>query len=251
MISQNPLDYVSYKDLIELGLTPDEILTAHQPSKGGVYHTRGAESKGKSLWIAHFYRNAIDFGIEFEHAVGNMEFKGKYSNGYEVLKGDDIRQFLWDMTHKPYRNSLAIIDEIDSEFPARMFPDKEQTEIALRLWHTAKLGNYILSSSHIGNSTDIIIHLATHYFIYPYVLDFKTQTLKFDVVNSLDGEISEGWIAEDIVKTMLIYSRQELTENTDEETNKPRPVKKSKKRQRDYDTFETDLDLEAELNGLC
>ena len=247
MVSKNPLDYVTEKDLLELGLTPDEIADGYQPSGGGVYHARGAESTGKTLWIAHFYRYLIDT-IKFTpyDAVGNITFKGKYSIGYQALKGDDLRQYLWDLTHIPYTGKIVIIDEADSEFPARLFTDKEQTEIALRLWHTAKLHNYILISSHIGNSTDLIIHLASHFYIFPRQPDFATNTMEFTIANGLDINLGD-WTAHDIIKTMLIYSRRELTENTEAEKNKLRPV--SQKPQKKHLPIEEILDLEAEREG--
>lgn len=248
--SHNPLDYVSLDDLIQLGLTTDDINEAYQPSSGGVYHARGAESQGKTLWIAHFYRYLIDMGLftPFD-AVGNMTFKGKYSKGYTVLKGDDLHGYLWDLTHKPYKKKIVIIDEIDSELPARAHSDTEQTEIALRLWHTAKLGNYVLMSSHLGKSTDLIIHLASHFYIFPRKPNFATNSLDFTLANGLDMETS-NWTAQDIIKTMLIYSRQELTEETEAEQSKIRPsIRKANKRtEEDSREFEG-LDLEAELKG--
>src|SRR4030042_1856185 len=51
-------------------------------SEGGVYHARGAESKGKTLLIAHLYRELIDKGLFTPaDAVGNLAFKGKYGIG--------------------------------------------------------------------------------------------------------------------------------------------------------------------------
>ena len=247
--STNPLDYVTAQDLLDLGLSLDEIAEAYQPSGGGVYHARGAESVGKTLWLAHYYRYLIDKGYYTPYdAVGNITFKGKYSIGYQVLKGDSLRQYLWDLTHKPYQHKLVIIDEADSEFPARLFTDKEQTEIALRLWHTAKLHNYIFLSSHLGNSTDVIIHLASHFYVFPRKPDFTTNTLDFTIANGLDLTLSE-WVAQDVIKTMLIYSRRELTEDTDIEQGKSRPIRSHKiiKQQIDYDL---DIDIELEKQGL-
>ena len=232
--SRNPLDYVTRQDLLNLGLSPLEITEAYQPSGGGVYHARGAESMGKTLWIAHDYKYLIDKGIYTpDEAIGNMTFKGKYADGYQVLKGDDLRQYLWDLTHKPYKHKIVIIDEVDSEFPARSFTDKEQTEISLRLWHTAKLHNTVFMSSHLGNSADLIMHLASHFNIYPLKPDFETQSMDFTVVNCLDLEITE-WIALDVVKTMLIYGRRELTESTEEEQNKIRPSFLKAQKQKNY-----------------
>lgn len=244
--SENPLDYVTIQDLIELGLTPEEIAESYQPSAGGVFHARGAESQGKTLWIAHFYRYRVDNHLtSTEHkAVGNMTFKGKYAENYEVLKSDDLRQYLWDMIHKPYQGRDVIIDEADSEFPARAFTDKEQTEIALRLWHTAKLHNYILMSSHLGNSTDLIMHLAAHYLIYPRQPSFKTNSMDFTVANALDLTIRD-WTAYDIIKTMLIYSRRELTEKTETEQAKIRPsLAKDQKSKKDITIDNIDFDVE-------
>lgn len=229
-----------------MGLSPDEIAEAYQPSSGGVYHCRGAESVGKTLWIAHRYRYLIDNGLYTPYeAQGNITFKGKYGIGYTVMKGDELRQFLWDMLHKPYTHKIVIIDEADSEFPARSFTDKEQTEIALRLWHTAKVGNTILMSSHLGNSTDLIMHLASHYFIYPQKPIFETNSLDFSIVNMLDIEITD-WVATDIIKTMLIYNRQELTEQTEEEQNKIRPSLRKREKSNGH---EPELDIDAEMEG--
>jgi len=248
-ISKNPLDYVTQKDIIELGLTSEELADGYQPSGGGVYHARGAESKGKTLWIAHNYRRLIDKGFYTPYdAVGNITFKGKYGIGYETLKGDNLRQYLWDLTHKPYQHKIVIIDEADSEFPARLFTNAEQTEISLRLWHTAKLHNIIMLSSHLGNSTDVIMHLASHYYIFPRKPDFATNTMEFSVANALDLELTE-WTAYDVIKTMLIYSRRELTEDTESEQSKIRPslLKKTKTEKQGIDF---DLDYDAEMRGI-
>ena len=179
-----------------------------------------------------------------------MTFKGKYSIGYQTLKGDNLRQYLWDLTHIPYQHKIVIIDEADSEFPARLFTDKEQTEIALRLWHTAKLHNYIFLSSHLGNSTDVIIHLASHFYIFPRKPDFTTNTLDFTIANGLDLTVSD-WTAQDVIKTMLIYSRRELTENTDTEQGKARPSLLRKINKKNLiQEYDIDIDAELEKEGL-
>lgn len=243
----NPLNYVTQQQIEEMGLSLEDLQSAYQPSKGGVYHARGAESRGKTLWIAHYYRYLIDSHKQSpENAVGNLSFKGKYGDGYQVLKGDDLRQYLWDLTHVPYRNKIVFIDEIDSEFPARFFMDKEQTIIATRLWHTAKLGNIVLMTSHIGNSADLIFHLATHYYIYPFIPSFQTNSLEYTIYSRLNNTLADG-IAKDIIPTMLIYNRTELTEDTQEEHNAIRPSKKKKEK---IIQPQDDLNLEAELSGL-
>lgn len=246
-ISTNPLDYVTLADILELGLTPSDIKQAYQPSSGGVYHARGAENQGKTLWIAHFYRYLVDHKIISPYdTVGNMSFKGKYAIGYTVLKGDDLKDYLWQMTHIPLTGKCVIIDEADSEFPARLFTDKEQTEIATKLWHTSKLGNYVLLSSHLGNSVDVIIHLASHYYIYPLTPDFATNSLDFVVDNRLDLEITD-WTAHDIIKTMLIYNRKESTENAETERNKVRPsLAKKAKKQLENNLPDDDIDIMKE-----
>lgn len=244
-ISHNPLDYVTAQELAELGLTPLDIQEAYQPSSGGVYHARGAESQGKTLWIAHFYRYLIDHKLYTPYdAVGNMTFKGKYAEGYQTFKGEGLREYLWNLVHMPYTHKIVIIDEADSEFPARAFTDKEQTEIATRLWHTAKLGNYVLLSSHLGKSTDLIMHLASHFYVFPRKPDFGTNSLEFTIANGLDLTLSD-WTAYDVIKTMLIYSRKELTEETEAEQSKVRPslVKQAKKEKK---IMELDIDAEIE-----
>ena len=242
-MSTNPLDYITQKDIKELGLSPDELIASHQPSGGGVFHARGAESMGKTLWIAHYYRHLIDKGFYSPtEAVGNITFKGKYSIGYTVLKGEDLRQYLWDLTHRPYIHKIVVIDEADSEFPARLFTDKEQTEIALRLWHTAKLHNYVLMTSHLGNSTDVIMHLASHYYIFPRKPSFITNSMDFTIANALDLTVG-NWTAYDVIKTMLIYNRRELTEDTETEQNKIRPSLAKKKTKR----LEVEVEIDDEV----
>lgn len=249
----NPIDYVSIEDLKELGLTIDEIKNAYRPSSGGVYHARGAESQGKTLLGAHFYKRLVDNNIiRPENSYGNLTFKGKYGIGFNTLKGDDLRQLLWDLTHKPLRNIFVFIDEIDSEFPARMFADKEQTEIALRMWHIAKLGNYVFMTSHLGNSTDLIFHLASHYFIFPQsdMNDvFATDSLDFVVADTLALDI-EYWTAYGIIKSMLIYDRKELTENMYSETEKIRPSLIKKKIKNNDFIDDIDINSSLEMKGL-
>lgn len=48
----NPLDYVTLADIRNLGLTPEDLATAYQPSSGGVYHCRGPEGVAKTLFEA-------------------------------------------------------------------------------------------------------------------------------------------------------------------------------------------------------
>lgn len=246
---KNPLDYLTLEQINKLELTPNELNNSYQPSNGGVFHARGAESTGKTLLLAHYYRYLIDSGLYIpSDAVGNITFKGKYGLGYTVLKGDDLRQYLWDLTHKPYEHKIVFVDEADSEFPARFFTDAEQTEIALRLWHTAKLHNYIFFTSHLGNSTDIIIHLATHYYLYPNMPDFEAQTMDFTIINGLDVEIT-NWTAYDIISTMLIYNRRELTEKIEDEQAKTRPSKGTRKKKVKVSSEDIEIDeaLEREL----
>lgn len=251
----NPLDYITRAEIVELGLLPEDIEAAYQPSGGGVFHARGAESTGKTLLCAHRIRNLIDNeGYTPSDLVSNLSFKGKYREGSTLLKGDDLQQFLWDMTHKPYRGKIIFIDEIDSEFPARSFADKDQTEIALRLWHIHKLHNYVFLTSHLGNSTDVIIHLASHYILIPHIPNFITNSMDFTIINNLDLEVT-NWLAVDIIKTMLIYNRQELTEDMNSENRKLRTseLKQIKERQKQtIKQIKNDINFneEGEWEGL-
>lgn len=241
----NPLDFVTERDIIELGLTPNDLTMSYQPSTGGVFHIRGAEGKGKTLWGAHYYRYCIDNNLVLPaNGVGNLEIKGKYGDGWTVLKGQKLHEYLWNLTHVPYRNKFIFIDEIDSEFPARFFSSREQTEIAIRLWHTHKLGNRVIMTSHKGNSTDVIFHLASHYVILPDTPNFETNSLDFTFIDNLKLRYSEQ-TAHDIIKTMLIYNRQELTEETNEQLSYADVTKKSKKKSTSVDM---EVDLEQSMN---
>jgi len=223
----NPLDFLTKQQIDELELTPEELSKSYQPSGGGVFHARGTEDAGKTLWIARFYKYLIDSGIYLPtEAVGNITFRGKYGVGYQVKKGEELHDYLWELTHKPYQHKIVIIDEIDSEFPARFFPSREQTETALRMWHIRKLHNVILMSSHLGRSTDLIFDLATHYKILPTKPNWETNSMEFTVINRLDKEISD-WCVGGVIEAMLIYNRRELTESGDSE--RKRPTKKEPK----------------------
>jgi hypothetical protein len=129
-----------------------------------------------------------------------------------MLRGEALYQHLRDLYEKPLRHTITIISEIDLEFPARFFGTKEQTIIALGMWQMLKFDNYVLYDSHTGNSTDLIFHLASHYIVLPETPNFETQSLDFTLIDKLHQETSY-WTALDIVKTMLIYNRQETTAN--------------------------------------
>jgi len=207
----NPLDYVSQQDIAELGLSQEEIDTAYQPSSGGVYHARGAEGTGKTLWLAHFYRQLIDSGkfTPFD-AVGNLTFKGKYGHGFTTLKGQDLFEYLLKFSRELPKHKIVIISEIDREFPARFFSSREQTEIALSMWEVQKIDSYFLIDSHLGNSTDLIFHLGSHYLVLPEKPSFETNSMDFTLISNLELWTSE-FTAHDIIKTMLIYNRCETT----------------------------------------
>lgn len=244
----NPLDFVTQKDIEELGLTAEDLRTAYQPSRGGVYHLRGGEGRGKTLLGSHFYRNWVNKGIvKPERSYGNLTFKGKYGKGFTTLKGQAFHEFLWKLTHdETMRDLFIFIDEIDSEFPARSFSQKEQTEIATRMWHTNKLGNRVIMTSHKGKSADLIFHLASHFVILPEKPSFKTNSLDFTFIDDLDFW-HDDFTAHDIIKTMLIYNRCELTEDMNFERAKPRPNKD----QTIDDDLPEAIDAEAEMAYLA
>lgn len=238
---QNPLDFVTQQDIEQMGLSEADILSVYQPSSGGVYHARGAEGKGKTLLLAHIYRQLIDSGLFLpSDAIGNLTFKGKYGNGFTTLKGQDLFDYLLWFSRTLPRHKIVIVTEIDREFPARFFAIREQTEIALAMWEIQKIGSYFLMDSHIGNSTDLIFHLGSHYLLYPDTPVFETQTLDFTVIDNLRQETSE-YVATDIVKTMLIYNRCETTSVRRDTRKKNNPLDGSN-HQGDYD-----LDLDAEV----
>lgn len=238
----NPLHFVTLKDIKELGLTPEELATSYQPSSGGVYHARGAEGVGKTLLIAHIYRLLIDSGkfTPFD-AVGNLTFKGKYGKGFTTLKGQELFDYLLDFSDKLPKHRIIIVSEIDREFPARFFTSKDQTKIALSMWEIQKIDSYFLTDSHLGNSTDLIIHLGSHYMLYPDGVNWQEQSIDFTVVNNLELSIDD-FTAHDVIKTMLIYNRCETTVVFE------RGIKQSRQLEEEIDDFE--LDLDAELKAV-
>lgn len=238
----NPLDYITKRDLTSLGLDSSEVASTYQPSGGGTYHARGSEGAGKTLWIMHLYRYLIDkCGYSPSEAVGNLTVKGKYGQGFQTLKGEDLHEYLWKLTHEPYTHKIVIIDEIDSEFPARFFASKEQTEIALRMWHVQKLHNYVLMTSHLGKGSDLIFYLSTQFLVIPRRPNFQTNSMNFTLINGLNLTIS-NWTAHDIIRTMLIYNRRELTEGN--ESDKPRYKKTAKKEVSSDHTLDTSFEFE-------
>ena len=221
----NPIDFLTKKQIDEIGLSPQELSKVYQPSNGHVTHCRGVEGTSKTLWVAKRVKYLIDTGRYSSYDLsGNLTFKGKYGEGSQVLKGENLLQYLWEVTHKPVRNKIIVIDEADSEFPARAFTNKVQTEISLRLWHTSKLGNSVFLTSHLGNSTDVIMDLASHYKILPSQPNWINDSIDFTVINRLYREVSD-WTVYNIIQSMLIYNRQELTEINGEAYPKHKKVK--------------------------
>jgi hypothetical protein len=242
----NPLDYVTKQDILDLGLSPEELSTSYQPSSGGVYHARGAEGTGKTLWIAHFYRHLIDSGKFTPYdTVANLTFKGKYGQGLTTLKGQELFDYLLNFSRTLPKHRIVIVSEIDREFPARFFSSKEQTEIALTMWEVQKIDSYFLLDSHIGNSTDLIFHLGSHYLILPEKPDFETNTMNFTFINNLELW-TDDFTAHDVIKTMLIYNRCETTVvSSHNDKKKTQQIEKSTELD-----IDTELDLSAELETL-
>lgn len=230
---------------------------------GGNISARGSQDKGKTLLLVHIYRYLVLSGLyRPEDGVGNLEIKGPLGYGFTTLKGENLKDWLWECTHKPYRNKFVIIDEIDSEFPARWHYDKDQTEIALRMWHNRKLGNYNCWSSHLGRGSDLIFDLAANFAVIPRGPDFYNDQLRFTVINGFDLRVSHR-VAHRIIETAGMYKTQELTEDTDEENEKVRPsvlkrileeqredLKQLKRKRKELDFKDDDLDFNAEMAAL-
>lgn len=263
MLNPIKVGHFTQRDFDELGLSSDEIKNSYQPSKGAVYHVKGGEGLGKTCWIAGMYRYYIDIEYYTPYdATGNLTFKGKYGKGFTVRKGDALREYLWNMTHVPYTHKIVVISEIDSEFPARESTDKEQSEIARRMWHVQKLDNIIMYDSHIDTeddrgSTDVTFHKASHFDVYPLGIDWEHQSIDFILEDRLNNYTQSLWTMYDVLRTMLIYNRQELTEDTREDMLRIRPsvlkrLKRAKKIQAQDLSLEPDdfdeLDLEKEFN---
>lgn len=192
---------------------------------GANIHFKGTQDKGKTMLMIMFYRYLIkQCGYSPKDGVGNLSLS-KYGDGFQTLKGDDLHQYLWDLTHKPYRDKIVMIDEIDSEFPARFHQDRDQTEIALRMWHNRKLRNYIMFTSHLGRGADLIFDLATNFVIFPSFPKWDEDKIDFTVFNKLDLIVSEfeAFGIYDIVGT---YDRWEMTEKTSEDSQRKRKKKK-------------------------
>jgi hypothetical protein len=211
-------------------------------SGGANIHFRGYQDMGKTMCMVRFYQHLVDaWGYSPNESVGNLHigseltntnpslhYGGKYGTGYQALKGDDLRQYLWDMTHKPYRHRIVMIDEIDSEFPARMFQSREQTEIMLRLWHNKKLRNFIMYTSHLGEGTDLILRLATNFEILPHGIDWINNCIPITVINALDGDVYDAEVP-GVNEAIENYDRWEMTEKTEEDSEKQRPLSKAQK----------------------
>lgn len=194
----------------------------YQESGGGNVLAKGSQDMGKTLLLVHTCRELVkNWGYTTEEIVGNVTLYGELS-GSLTLKGEQLRDYLWRVIHVPYRHKIIIIDEIDTEFPARFFTDREQTEIATRLWHNKKLRNWFLYSEHLGRGTDVIFDLAANFELIPHGVNFTKNELEFTLINGLDLEISNE-VATDIIATCSMYNRWELTENTEEDVKRVRP----------------------------
>ncbi len=165
-MSEQSLVSLNYSDYI---VENKPRFKGYKPSGGGNYQARGSQDLGKTMWLVLMAKYLVTKGgYSALDGIGNLHLTGEWANGFTTLKGENLHQYLWDMTHKPYRHKWVIIDEIDSEFPARFFSSREQTEIALRMWHNFKLRNYFLYSSHLGRGSDLIWDLATNFEVLPH-----------------------------------------------------------------------------------
>lgn len=206
---------------------------AWENSGGGNIEIAGHIHQGKTALMAHLDRMLKEY-YGYTHSVGNLSLSGQLGQNHTVLKGDDLRNWLLECTHVPYRNMLVNIDEIDSLAPARGSSNAWQTELAVRLWHSEKLRNWVIYTDHrlppeeeFEHSTDLIIQKAANFVLWPQGIDWDNDSLDVRVENRNTGD-EYLFTAHYITSTMRLYSRHEGTENTSEDLAKIDKIKEKR-----------------------
>lgn len=209
-----------------LMLTEDSF----EESGGGNIEIAGHIHQGKTVLMAHLDRLFKEY-YGYEKSVGNLTLYGELGKNHTILKGNDLRNWLLECTHIPYRNMLVNIDEIDSLAPARASNNSWQTEIAIRLWHSEKLRNWVLYTDHrlppeeeFDHSTDLIIQKAANFVLWPQAVNWFTDSLDVIVENRNTGD-TYTFTAHHITSTMRLYSRHEGTENESEDIGRIEQVR--------------------------
>jgi len=162
----NPADYFSQRELEELGLTSDDISHSYQPSRGGVYHCRGDEGSGKSLWEAHFVRDLMD----------NRGFSP--SDGYKINQGEDFSPLpdLFELFTYRY-HSLIQGQGVGGRFAVLV-------EVGVAIYFKAKAhqAQYLFNSCQFVGETGINTD-----FVFPLFLVQNVDTSQFVFDESLDS----------------------------------------------------------------
>jgi len=202
-----------------------------ESSGGGNIEIAGHIHQGKTVLMAHLDRLIKEY-YGYINSVGNLTLHGELGKNHTILKGDNLRNWLLECTHIPYRNMLVNIDEIDSLAPARSSSNAWQTELAIRLWHSEKLRNWVIYTDHrlppeeeFEHSTDLIIQKAANFVLWPQGIDWVNDSLDVLVENRNTGEKPYVLTAHYITSTMRLYSRHEATENTEEDMERLQVIK--------------------------
>lgn len=122
--------------------------------------------------------------------VKGLTFVDNERMKYEMYHGLAIRQD---------RHKIYIVDDASSVFPARGYSDKTQSEILQHIWKDSKLFNYIMFSSHVGKSVDLILDNATNYLFIPSY-DKESGRLPYDVILCDEKWFESGCLSSEQVK---------------------------------------------------
>lgn len=173
-----------------------------------IYMIRGRQSKGKTALAVATVKELILFhGYNYSEVVANIllpNWPGSHS-----LSNHQMKAYVKSMVTKGLKHKIIILDEVDRLFPARMWHDADQTDALIGLWQDEKLFNHIITTSHIGTSTDIILMQCSQIELLP---DYHKEwdSIEFTVINDLDGEVHQDGVDNVSERVFPDYDRWEV-----------------------------------------
>lgn len=187
----------------------------------GIYEYCGVQRSGKStlmvrdtcLKILPFY-NPSDIICNFPIFLSGIKW-------YET---NDLIDYILYIRMRKLRHKVIIMDEAGQSLTARGFKDKRQTDLVNFLWQFPKRDIILLYASNPGNSTDIIMRLATTCTILPrythgVLPDRSDDYITADIIFNNLMEVRRDLIIRDIAKYQSLFDSYQPIESMDEHLN--------------------------------
>lgn len=146
-------------------------------------------------------------GYEGSECFGNVAVS---LDGYQALSSMGIRSVMRALVTKKLRHKVVLIDEINRVYPARFWSDKDRTMELLSVWQDEKCFHWIIYTTHVGTSVDVLIREATQIILVPK-FDREADEVRLSVINSLDLECHEEVIPQ-VSRFFSVYDRWQPVE---------------------------------------